>query len=125
MVTLYQPQHCTDRIRLNLPYYLLALNACMPLDQVLSEDEITRLKDNGILVESVADIRQNEDGSPDESEAVRGYFAVDLSDTSFGKSYNEKQEPEDGKEKAPLYAVIISNTDHLDDSVKLVEALCQ
>ncbi len=105
--------------------YLLALNACMPLDQVLSEDVMNKLKENGTLVESVANIRQNEDGSPDESEVVKGYFAVDLSETSFGKSYNEKQELDEGEEKAPLYAVIISNTDHLDDSVKLVEALCQ
>ena len=106
-------------------HYLLALNACMPLDQVLSVEITDSLKQNGTLVESMANIRQNEDGSPDESEAVRGYFAVDLSDTQFGKSYNENQEPEEGEEKAPLYAVIISNTDHLDDSVKLVEALCQ
>ena len=105
--------------------YLLALNACMPLDQVLSEDVVSNLKEDGTLVESVANIRQNEDGSPDESEAVKGHFAVDLSDTQFGKSYNDKQELQEGEEKAPLYAVIISNTDHLDDSVKLVEALCK
>ncbi len=105
--------------------YLLALNACMPLDQVLSEDVVSNLKEDGTLVESVANIRQNEDGSPDESEAVKGYFAVDLSDTQFGKSYNDKQELQEGEEKAPLYAVIISNTDHLDDSVKLVEALSE
>ena len=106
-------------------HYLLALNACMPLDQVLSQDLVNRLMDKGNLVESTANIKQNEDGSPDESEAVRGYFAVDLSETSFGKLYNENQELEEGEEKAPLYAVIISNTDHLDDSIQLVEALCQ
>ncbi|MBQ6392193.1 MAG: hypothetical protein IJH60_01655 [Eubacterium sp.] len=106
-------------------HYLLALNACMPLDQVLSEDLVNSLKGKGNLVESTANIKQNEDGSPDESEAVRGYFAVDLSGTSFGKLYNENQELEEGEEKAPLYAVIISNTNHLDDSIKLVEALCE
>ena len=105
--------------------YLLALNACMPLDQALAAEMISSVKKDGKLVRSTANIRQSKDGAPDTSGAVTGYYAIDLSDTSFAKEYNEDQELEEGEEKAPLYAVIISNTDHLDDSVKLMEELYQ
>ncbi len=103
--------------------YLLAINACAPLDTLLSPGLSSSLEQDGKLVKSTAGLRQNDDGSLDKSEAVEGFFAVDLSDTAFGREYNEKQNLEEGEEKAPLYGVIISNTDHAEDSVKLITAL--
>lgn len=103
--------------------YLLAINACMPLDSVLPESLATSLMKEGKLVKSTANLKQNEDGSTDESQAIEGYYSVDLSDTEFGRIYNEDQKLDDGEEKAPLYAVIISNTDHLEDSISLVREL--
>ncbi|MBQ9157595.1 MAG: hypothetical protein IJ137_12560 [Eubacterium sp.] len=105
--------------------YLLALNACTPLDTVLSEEEAADLKNRGMLVNSTANVRRNPDGTLNEEEAVEGCFAVDLSDTSFGHEYNDKQELDEGQEKAPLYAVIINNSKHMEDSVQLVRALCE
>lgn len=103
--------------------YVLALNACMPLDTVLSDSEMKELNDKGMLITSTAGIRYNDDGTLDESDAVEGIFAIDISDTEFGRKYNDKQDLEDGESKAPLYAIIITNTEHTNDSVKLLETL--
>jgi len=105
--------------------YLLALNACTPLDTVLPEETAGMLQDKNMLVKSLAGVTRNPDGTLNEEQAVEGYFALDLSETAFGHTYNENQKLNDGEEKAPLYAVIISNTKHMDDSVKLAEALCR
>ena len=105
--------------------YLLALNACTPLDTVLPSELTEELKTAGSLIESTANIKQDDEGNPDTSEAVTGYYAIDLSDTDFGQCYNGDQELEDGESPAPLYAVIISNTKHMEDSVKLLQALCR
>ena len=105
--------------------YLLAINACMPLDSVLPEALSASLMKEGKLVKSTANLKQDKDGSTDESQGIEGYFAVDLSDTEFGRIYNEDQKLEDDEEKAPLDAVIISNTDHLEDSITLVSALAR
>lgn len=96
--------------------YVLALNACAPLDRELPAETVEKLKENGMLVQSRANITQKEDGTMDESKAIEGYFAIDITNTSFGKEYNSDP-------KTPLYAIIISNTDHMADSVKLLEAL--
>ena len=103
--------------------YLLSLNACMPLDTVLSTEEVDSLLSANMLIKSTANEKINEDGSVDDSESVEGYFAIDLSDTAFGEEYNGEQELEDGEDPAPLYAVIISNTRHLDDSLTLLRSI--
>ena len=54
---------------------------------------------------------------------MRGLFALDISGTAFGQNYNADQMLADGEEPAPLYFIIISNTEHTDDCVKLAEAL--
>lgn len=89
--------------------YLLALNACMPLDELVPE-----YSDN--MVQSTAGLRINPDGSVDDTQAQEGCFALELGGTAFGKEYNTDLE-------APLYAVIISNTEHLDDAVTLIRCL--
>ncbi len=105
--------------------YLLAINACMPLDTVLPDKLTASLMKEGKLVKSTANLKQNEDGSTDESQGIEGYFSIDLTDTEFGRTYNEDQKLDEGEEKAPLYAVIISNTDHLEDSITLAGALAR
>ena len=96
--------------------YVLSLNACLPLDTIPELEGCT-------LVESTAGVRYNDDGTLDETDAVTGFFAIDISDSAFGQEYNENQDLEEGEEKAPLYALIISNTDHLEDSVTLLKEL--
>lgn len=103
--------------------YVLALNACMPLDTALSDSTMKSLEDKGMLVTSTAGLRYNDDGTLDESDAVDGIFAIDITNTEFGHEYNDKQKLEDGETNAPLYAIIITNTEHTEDSVKLIEAL--
>ena len=107
----------------DLYQYLLAINACMPLDTVLPHQLVQELLSSRKLVRSTANLAIGRDGTVDGTDAVDGYFAIDLSDTSFGHTYNDSQKLEDGEEKAPLYAIILSNTDHLQDSIKLAEAL--
>lgn len=102
--------------------YLLALNACLPLDEALSADLIDQLQNSGQLVQSTAGLQEDENGNVDLSQGTDGYFAIELSDTEFGQTYNQPTE-EDGE--SPLYAVIISNTDHLEDSVSLIHALLE
>lgn len=103
--------------------YLLALNVCAPLDTLLPAQLADELKENNMLVESTANTKRKPDGSLDESEAVKGCFAVDLTETDFGHKYNDRQKPADGEDKAPLYAVIISGSRHQEDSIKLLESL--
>lgn len=89
--------------------YLLALKACMPLDELLPEYRSR-------LVESTAGVRINPDGTTDNTEAETGFFALELSDTLFGQEYNAGQDE-------PLYAVIISNTTHLEDALTMMHRL--
>lgn len=100
--------------------YLLALNACLPLDTSLPEDLVTSLSDSKKLIYDTANLKIDRNGNIDPEDGIDGYYAVDLSETSFCDLYNQT---EDGKE--PLYAVIISNTEHLEDSVKLLRALLE
>jgi hypothetical protein len=100
-------------------HYLLMTGACMPLDQAFSEEDLNSLKTEDMLVYATANVIENDDGTTDDSNAEEGYYAVDISNTAFGKTYNNREETD-----LALYAVIISNTTHLDDSVTQVKALC-
>lgn len=98
--------------------YLLALNACLPLDEALSKDLVDSLSDNKKLVYDTANLKIDKNGNVNPDDGIDGYYAVDLSGTEFDNLYNQTEE---GKE--PLYAVIISNTEHLEDCEKLLRAL--
>lgn len=100
--------------------YLLALNACMPLDETLSDDLAASLADSGKLIYDTANLTMDEDGNINPEDGIDGYFAVDLSGTGFYDMYNQT---ESGTE--PLYAVIITNTEHLEDSKSFLLALLE
>lgn len=100
--------------------YLLAINACLPLDKSLSQSLAGQLSDRGMLVYSTANLTMDEDGQVNPADGIDGYYAVDLSGTEFYDRYNRT---EDGEE--PLYAVILSNTQHLADCEALLSALIQ
>lgn len=95
--------------------YLLALNACLPLDEALPRDMADAL--SGQMVYSTANLTVGEDGQVDLTDGIDGYYAMDLTGTEFADQYNQ------GAEAGPLYGVIISNTEHLEDSVALFQAL--
>lgn len=98
--------------------YLLALNACLPLDKGLSADLASYLLTEGKLVYDTANLTQDKNGNVNPADGIDGYYAVDLSGTEFYDLYNQT---EDGTE--PLYAIIISNTEHLADCESLLRAL--
>lgn len=98
--------------------YLLALNACLPLDTALPDDLVSDLSQRDMLCYDTANLTEDENGDIDLNDGIDGYFAVDLSGTEFEKTYNQTEEDEE-----PLYAVIISNTQHLEDSKTLLRAL--
>lgn len=100
--------------------YLLALNACLPLDRGLSPALASSLLAEGKLVYDTANLTQDKNGNVNPEDGIDGYYAVNLSGTEFHDLYNQTQ---DGS--APLYAVIISNTEHLADCESLLEALLQ
>ncbi len=100
--------------------YLLALNACMPLDKALSGSLADYLADNKKLVYDTANLQQDKNGNVNLEDGIDGYYAVDLSGTEFYNLYNQTEEEEE-----PLYAVIISNTEHLEDCEKLLMALIE
>lgn len=89
--------------------YLLALKACAPLDQLIPEYREQ-------LVKSIAGQTINPDGSVDSTCAQEGFYALNLTNTSFGREYNAEQ-------NKPLYAVMIANTEHPADSLILLRAL--
>ena len=95
--------------------YLLALNACLSLDTALSDDLVSYLSAQGMLRYDTANLTEDENGEVDLEDGVDGYFAVDLFGTEFYEAYNQTDEP--------LYVVIISNTEHLEDCEKLLRAL--
>jgi hypothetical protein len=97
--------------------YLLALNVCLPLDEFLPDDELETLSENGNLVYSTANLQKDSSGDVDLSQGIDGYFAVNLEGTEFDDTFNS---PIDS-EKEPLYLIIISTSDHLDDSMALLE----
>lgn len=98
--------------------YLLALNACLPLDTALPNDLVSYLTERDMLCYDTANLTEDENGNVDLSDGIDGYFAVNLSGTEFEKTYNQTE-----GNAEPLYAVIISNTTHLEDSEALIKAL--
>lgn len=104
----------------DLYQYLLALNACLPLDTGLSPKLAAALADSGRLVYSTANLTEDKNGSVNPADGIDGYFAVDLSGTGFDAAYNQTED-----EKEPLYAVVISNTQHLPDCEALLWALTE
>ncbi len=100
--------------------YLLALNACLPLDAALSPDLVSLLRERGILVRDTANLTLDENGNVSPEDGIDGYFAVDLTGSSFADTYDRTK---NGRE--PLYAVIISNTEHLADCETLLAALAE
>lgn len=98
--------------------YLLALNACLPLDTALSDDLVSELLSRDMLCYDTANLTEDENGEVNLADGIDGYFAIELSDTEFGRTYNQTDE-----EAEPLYAVIIANTEHFSDSEALVRAL--
>lgn len=95
--------------------YLLALNACLPLDEALPEEMADAL--SGQMVYSTANLTVGEDGQVDPADGIDGYYALDLTQTEFAAQYNQ------GEGSGPLYGVVISNTEHLEDSFALLRAL--
>lgn len=89
--------------------YLLALNACMPLEEVLPEE-------SDRLVYSTANLKLDAQGNTDPADGIDGYYALELTGTAFAAQYHQEDE-------GALYAVILSNTDHFEDSVTLLRAL--
>lgn len=93
--------------------YLLSVGACADLD--------TLDFDTALAVYSTAGIKYDRAGHEDRSGAKDGFYALDISGTAFGLKYNTTQDPDQAPE--PLYFVIISNTRHLPDCLKLAEAI--
>lgn len=101
--------------------YLLAINACLPLDEALPEELLQRTGHR--LVAGTANLQYDETGQVDWEKGIDGFFALDLEGTAFEERYNVPDRF--GEEPGPLYAVIISNTEHLDDSIALLGALTE
>lgn len=102
--------------------YLLSLNACLPLDRGLTEDLYRSLENRGMLVYGTANLTADESGHVDPAEGIPGYYAVDLTGSEFYELYGRGGE---GLEDQPLYAVIISNTEHPEDCQALIQALAE
>jgi len=88
--------------------YLLALNACMDMDDVWSGGEAP-----APVLPGVAGLTGQD---PDET-GIPGNYALDLTSSAFAERYHQ------GAEDGPLYAVVISNTEHLEDARTLLTAL--
>lgn len=97
--------------------YLLSLNACLPLDTALPEDLFSSLLDRDMLCLDTAGLTKDENGDTDPGDGIKGYFAIDLSGTNFFEGHKAADSDE------PLYAVIIANTEHMEDCVALLRAL--
>ena len=78
------------------------------------------LSDNGKLISGPASQIADRQGVTELEDGIDGYYAVDLSGSSFFQLCNQAS-----LENEPLYAVIISNTEHLDDCETLIRALTE
>ncbi len=109
--------------------YLLALGALAPLDNVLPAGLFAECDTRGMVKRDTAGLKILEDGSVDRSDAFDGCFALDISDTAFGRRYNPPKTDLSGQgsetHAEPLYYCIISNTEHTDDCAALARALVQ
>ncbi len=85
--------------------YLLSINACMEMDELWGPDKPSE------MVFAEGEPAQGE-GKP----AVKGDYAAVLTGSAFSKKYNSQAE-------GPLYAVVISNTEHIDDAKSLLKAI--
>ncbi len=97
--------------------YLLALNACLPLDTGLSQELTQTLQEQNRLVYSTANLKEDEKGNVNQADGVEGYFAIDLTGTAFDTTYNQTA---DAEVQEPLYAVVIRNTEHLADCEAMI-----
>ena len=88
------------------------------MDTALSEDLVSYLSTHEMLCYDTANLREDENGKVNLADEIDGYFAINLSGTEFERTYNQTEENE-----KPLYAVIIANTEHLEDSKTLIQAL--
>ncbi len=100
--------------------YLLALNACLPLDQSLSEDLSNALSQQGRLVYDTANLKLDKNGQVNPADGIDGFYAADLTGTAFEQTYNQTEQADE-----PLYAVVISNTSHLEDCEALLWELLE
>ena len=100
--------------------YLLALNACLPLDEALPDELVSFLSESGKLIYDTANLTADKNWNVNPEDGIDGYYAVDLYGTGFYNLYNRTE-----NEEQPLYAVIISNTEHLEDCKTLLHALIQ
>ncbi len=99
--------------------YLLASNYCMDLEEALPEDFFEELSERDMLDYNTSNLAVDEDGNIHPEDGIDGCWAVNLEGSAFADTYNQTEDDE------PLYAVIISNTDHLDDAITLLEALAE
>lgn len=99
--------------------YLLALNACMPLEKGISEELFSMLEEEDRLVYDTANLTADKDGYVDPADGIEGYYAVNLEGTEFEQMYNQNDEG------AGLYAVIIANTEHLEDCEMFMREIVQ
>jgi hypothetical protein len=106
---------CTE----DLYRFLLAQNVCLALDTALPDDMSESLLADGRLLYDTANLQEDDSGNVDPADGIDGYYGIDLSGTDFYEKYNT---PADG-EPQPLYAVMLYNTEHIDDGITLLRAL--
>jgi hypothetical protein len=99
--------------------FLLAQSACLPLDDALPSDMTEELLASGQLLYDAQNLQEDLNGETNPDDGVYGYYGIDLSGTAFYEEYNT---PSSG-DSEPLYAVVIANTENLDDSITLLRAL--
>lgn len=98
--------------------YLLALNACLPLEKCLPDELFNVLNSKDMLDYNTAGLTEDANRNINLADGIDGYYALDLDYTEFARIYNQTETGEE-----PLYAVIISNTENLEDCISLMKAL--
>lgn len=101
--------------------YLLALNACLPLDEGLPKDLYEQLAQEDRIDHAIANLQIDEYGQTHEEDGIEGDYGVRLNGTDFSKKYNTPENPDE--EEQNLYAVILSNTDHMEDCITLLKTI--
>ncbi|MCF0146275.1 MAG: hypothetical protein HUJ73_06780 [Eubacterium sp.] len=101
--------------------YLCIIDACMPLEEAFTPEEMEELIDSGKAYLSKQGMTIRDDGTVDESTAVDGYYGLDLDYTLFGEMYNT-----DGNDEGkPLYAAIIKNSKNPEDAATFMHYLAE
>lgn len=98
--------------------YLLALNACMTLDEHLPQELFDTLQSRDMLDYNTANLTIDKNGNTNPADGIDGCYAIRLTETDFYETYNRGNDE-------PLYAVVISNTEEMDNCLKLVEKIIQ